>query len=273
MKVNFVENGASRYVVGTLKRFNQRNEIFKRALWDPTILDLGNQFYSNNFKPRKKLGYSLKDISLLNASWYLDTHFTQSAKGGQGGLYDWKGQAPTTNTSESGLKKMVGEPQRLTIDIKRVANFLGASLIGVCALDRRWLYSYGYYPLREEPISKIEIPEEYNHAIVIAIEMDFKGISYSPTYPASATTGINYSKMAFIAGLMAQYIRGLGYKAIPCGNDTACSIPIAIDAGLGELSRNGLLIISRTAGATCVGAPSVSASSSTSPHRLWENGR
>jgi reductive dehalogenase len=48
--------------------------------------------------------------------------------------------------------------------------------------------------------------------------------------------------MAFGAGLLATYIRGLGYKAIPCGNDTACSIPLAIDAGLGELGRNCMLI-------------------------------
>ncbi|MBT8363981.1 MAG: reductive dehalogenase, partial [Deltaproteobacteria bacterium] len=54
--------------------------------------------------------------------------------------------------------------------------------------------------------------------------------------------GAGYSRMAFTAGLLAQYIRGLGYQAIPCGNDTACSIPIAIDAGLGEIARNGLLI-------------------------------
>jgi len=38
------------------------------------------------------------------------------------------------------------------------------------------------------------------------------------------------------------FIRNLGYEAIQCGNDTALSIPLAIDAGLGELGRNGLLI-------------------------------
>ena len=38
--------------------------------------------------------------------------------------------------------------------------------------------------------------------------------------------------MAFVAGLLAHHIRGLGFGAIACGNDTACSIPIAIDAGL-----------------------------------------
>ena len=42
---------------------------------------------------------------------------------------------------------------------------------------------------------------------------------------------------------MAQFLHHLGYKAIPCGNDTAVSIPYAIQAGSGELGRNGLLII------------------------------
>jgi len=54
-----------------------------------------------------------------------------------------------------------------------------------------------------------------------------------------------YSRMAVTAGLLAQYIRGLGYKALPMGNDTACSVPMAIDAGLGELSRAGWLITPR----------------------------
>jgi reductive dehalogenase len=72
--------------------------------------------------------------------------------------------------------------------------------------------------------------------------MDYDAIACSPESPASAATGFGYSRMAFAAGLLATYIRGIGYKAIPCGNDTACSIPLAIDAGLGELGRNCMLI-------------------------------
>jgi epoxyqueuosine reductase QueG len=41
---------------------------------------------------------------------------------------------------------------------------------------------------------------------------------------------------------MAQFIRNLGYTALPCANDTALSIPLAIDAGLGALGRIGILI-------------------------------
>ena len=48
--------------------------------------------------------------------------------------------------------------------------------------------------------------------------------------------------MAFVASSLAHYIRSLGYKAIPSGNDTALSIPNAVEAGLGELGRHGLLI-------------------------------
>jgi reductive dehalogenase len=48
--------------------------------------------------------------------------------------------------------------------------------------------------------------------------------------------------MATLSASLAKYIRALGYPAIPSGNDTAQSIPLAIDAGLGELGRNGLLL-------------------------------
>lgn len=48
--------------------------------------------------------------------------------------------------------------------------------------------------------------------------------------------------MSFLAGSLAEFIRALGYHAIPCGNDTALSIPLAIDAGLGQLGRHERLI-------------------------------
>jgi epoxyqueuosine reductase QueG len=48
--------------------------------------------------------------------------------------------------------------------------------------------------------------------------------------------------MGFIAPSMARFIQELGYHAMPSGNDTALSIPMAVDAGLGELGRNGILI-------------------------------
>lgn len=244
MKANLVDKGASRYAVGKVERFDQKNDMFSRSLWDPSMTDLGQKFYFTEVIPREKPGYTLQDQSFVNAGWHLEARFARGIRGGQEGLYawDWEGEVYTTPRVTPGLRITVDDPAKVTREIKKVAKFFGASLVGVCELDGRWLYSYGYYRLRDEPVEKIEIPQDYKYAITMAIEMDYKGISCSPAHPASVATGLNYSKMAFIAGLLAQYIRGLGYKAIPMGNDTACSIPIAIDAGLGELGRSGQLI-------------------------------
>ena len=57
----------------------------------------------------------------------------------------------------------------------------------------------------------------------IAIPMDVDLLGLAPTSPA-------------------WFIRRLGCQGIPCVNDTAQSVPFAIDAGLGELSRLNKLV-------------------------------
>jgi reductive dehalogenase len=89
-------------------------------------------------------------------------------------------------------------------------------------------------------VGVVEMP--YRWAIVMGIEMDWQGINQTPGYPASAATALAYSRMAELSASLARYIRALGYPALPCGNDTGQSIPLAIDAGLGEIGRNGLLL-------------------------------
>ncbi|MBP1733892.1 MAG: reductive dehalogenase, partial [Deltaproteobacteria bacterium] len=129
-------------------------------------------------------------------------------------------------------------------NIKKAALFLGASQVGICKLDRHWLYSHRFHPHTHEHVP-IEIPEEFHYAIVMAHEMPYDLMQTSPAYGGFASTGRGYSMMAFVASSLSHYIRSLGYQAIPTGNDTALSIPIAIDAGLGELGRNGMLITKR----------------------------
>ena len=58
----------------------------------------------------------------------------------------------------------------------------------------------------------------------------------------NAVSSMGYSRMAVAAGSIAEFIRGLGFHAIPCGNDTALSVPVAIQAGLGHVGRHGRLI-------------------------------
>ena len=242
MKIASAEQGAGRYVVGKTERFDQKNEMFCRPLWDPPMLALGKKFYMTEVPPKDKPGYRLTDQALVNAAWHLENTFAQGVAGGRMGMYAWEWEKIFEYPQvPPGLKIDIDDLRKITGDIKKAATFFGAALVGVCKLDGRWVYSSAF-PLRDQKSVPNELPEEYQFAITIAVEMGYEDIRCSPSSPASAATGLGYSKMAFIAGLLAHHIRGLGYKAIACGNDTACSIPIAIDAGLGELARNGLLI-------------------------------
>ncbi|MBU7015600.1 MAG: reductive dehalogenase, partial [Theionarchaea archaeon] len=127
-------------------------------------------------------------------------------------------------------------PEQLTAVVKKAARFYGASLVGISRIDSRWVYSH------DREGTPVEIPEGATHAVVMALEMDPRGIGTTPALTSSAVVGLAYSRIAFLLACMGEFIRNLGYKAIQMGNDTALSIPLAVDAGLGELGRHGLLI-------------------------------
>jgi epoxyqueuosine reductase len=228
-------------LVGPIERFNQRNDMFRRARYDPEWIERARPFYGPT-QAQDKPGYRQEDHALGKAAWYVEHFFAMGCQGSNHkGLYAWEFPDPERAKMPLDLKIDVSDRAEVSRKVKKAARFFGASLVGICELDRRWIYSHVSNDVTGES-NPLEIPKEYRYAIALAVEMDYSFIQTSPTGGSAAATGLGYSKMAFVAGLLAQFIRGLGYKAIPCGNDTALSIPIALEAGLGELGRNGLLV-------------------------------
>ncbi len=88
----------------------------------------------------------------------------------------------------------------------------------------------------------LQIPETMNRVIVMAFEMDYDTVMQYPSLNGGAAAMHGYSRMATTASALSMFIQELGYNAIPCGNNTGLSVPMAIDAGLGELGRQGILI-------------------------------
>jgi len=224
-------------------RFDQKNEMFKRALWDERMRPYGRRFYKEvNYQ--EKIGFRKIDYALRNAAWNLEWSAGFGNSRSNFGLYAWEGvPARIRHYLETGdpLKE---SPEAMSKIIKQVARFFGADLVGICRLHPNWVYSHEYNTITQEHYP-IEVPEGVHHAVVMAIEMDYEMIHTSPSGVEGAATGLGYSKMVFVANLLAMFIRGLGYRAIPSGNDTALSVPLAMAAGLGERSRMGLLITKR----------------------------
>jgi len=137
--------------------------MFKRPFWDPEVRDLFKRFYKDRVPPKDKPGYHLKDQAMVNAAWHLESHFGCGVCGGRTGLYDWEwnGRFDYPRVPK-GLKISTEDSSAVTRDVKKVARFFGASLVGICRMDRRWLYSRAYLLTPEGGvIAENEIPEEY----------------------------------------------------------------------------------------------------------------
>ena len=120
MGVTYVEKGASRYIIGDTQPFDQKNEMFKRPLWNPVMSVLGKNSMPTLSCQKNKPGYMLKDQAAVNASWYLDDlcHNVQE-KGGITCLFawEWNGRFSYPRVS-SGLKIYDTDPVSITRDIK-----------------------------------------------------------------------------------------------------------------------------------------------------------
>lgn len=88
----------------------------------------------------------------------------------------------------------------------------------------------------------LQIPETMNRVVVMAFEMDYDSIMQYPNLNGGAAAMHGYSRMTTTSAALSTFIQELGYNAIPCGNMTGLSVPMAIDAGLGEMGRQGILI-------------------------------
>jgi epoxyqueuosine reductase len=228
---------------GDAARFDQRNTIYNRTTWDPAMEENGQKWYGARvFEDRS--GYTLEDWAFAMAAWNLERRFGHGSLAGNSGLTQWdmaEEEVRKLSRLASGQKYNVSDRAQMSKDVKRVARFLGACLVGICRTDQRWVYSHRFNRLTSE-YEAVDIPPEYESAIVYAVEMDYQVIALSPAYTSIAAAALGYSGMVYVSGLLAHFIRTLGYKAIPCGNDTALSIPMAIEAGLGTLGRHGMLI-------------------------------
>jgi reductive dehalogenase len=230
----------TRYRADDARPFDQKNEMFKRVRWDPELKQAGRAFYGL-IDPKDKAGYRLEDISLRNAGWFLEMAYARGVIASNYGLFSWENKRQGMSLLPEDLKLDSSNPGHNTRLVKKAARLFGAEMVGICKTDKRWIYAQGYELVKRLEY-EIDIPDEYQYVINMAVSMDYDYYRYSPTFSSGGSTGLGYSKMAFTAGLLAQFLRQLGYKAIPSGNDTAMNVPYAIQAGLGELGRNGFLI-------------------------------
>ncbi|UYP47862.1 Epoxyqueuosine reductase [Candidatus Lokiarchaeum ossiferum] len=229
------------------QRFPEENNCFLRALYDKEFPSYQKDLLTNMVElvDSGEKGYRRLDLALYAASWTIDQHMPFAAK--------WFPKPSSNDYIPIDIVKR--PPDNIPVDeltkyTKRAARFLGASDVGIAKVDPNWILKNSAKAMgpadeltkEKLRLTNVELPEGVTNCIVCAIEMDPSGIRNAPNFLEVASVGMGYSNMTALSVSVAQFIRNLGYIAIPSTNDTGFSIPLAIDAGLGAFGRNGLLI-------------------------------
>ena len=126
-------------------------------------------------------------------------------------------------------RQHVDKPEKMSREIKARAVALGAGTVGITKLTEQALY-VGHDP-------------QYANAIVLLVPMDSAEMAHVTTNRAGVETMRAYMEISRTAIKLAESIRRMGWRARAyCEAADILHIPLAIDAGLGQLGKHGSLI-------------------------------
>jgi reductive dehalogenase len=126
------------------------------------------------------------------------------------------------------------DAQYLSRHIKETAYFLRADAVGICQLPGYAVYTHS--AATGDPVTL-----DHKYAVAVLVDQDSRTAEATTGYDwiSNAMSFVAYSASGFIACLLADYIRRLGYpaRAHHAMNYQVIVPPILLWAGLGEMSR------------------------------------
>ena len=251
-------------VVGKIERYDERDNVFAREALEPGS-PREIEYHRRNphlVEIDREIGSFIQAKRDTTASGWKKAYYQSSFSPiAHLGLPDCVDGVPLS----PGVGRSPEENARI---LKALALHLGADLAGSGPLRQEWVYSHrGVLPYFEgqeaNPPLFEGMPEHYTgreygdrieishpSAIAMAFAQDFDTMKAGPGEASDLEVGRIYSKSALVAAQLARFIRTLGYsaRAHHLRNYGVLVVPVAVDAGLGELARCGYMI-SRSYGA------------------------
>jgi len=236
--------GSRGYAKGEVERFDERDIVFARNRSLPENSDVYHRYYKRNpgrearDAARRKKGGPVGSLGVIDAGYRPNVSMIEASFM----IPDLFGPVALPRTNE---EKAVISPSKAAKIVKGFAGHLGASLVGICKVDPLWVYSHrgeifdGNWDRWGEAI-----PDPLPYAVVIATEMDYRNVCTAPHTPTLLESAGNYAMGAHITTVLAHWFSHMGYQAAAhhSRHYDLPLVPLAVDAGLGELGRFGYLI-------------------------------
>ena len=239
--------GTMDHVVGDAKRFDERDIVFARIEGLKPGTEPYIQYYeahpekkTYDDKRRESGGFPVGPPGAIDAGYLPNTAMTEATFRMCGFIGDHALAKPEPDTPPYPLS-----PEKATSIIKHFALHLGADLVGVCRVNPLWVYSHkGEIHYGEWEEWGMEKPEPLPFAVVFATEMSHEHVRAAPHTPTLAESATQYCKGEYISTILAQWFAAMGYRAAAQHflHYDLLPVPLAVDAGLGELGRLGYLI-------------------------------
>jgi len=139
------------------------------------------------------------------------------------------------------------DPRWMAAHIKETAYFLRADMVGICKLPSYAVYSNSNW----ENGKRVELNHKYAIAILIDQDIQTAQAFNGHDWISSSMSFMSYTASGFIACILADYIRQLGYpaRAHHAANYQIVVPPILLLAGLGEMCRIGDIVLNPFLGA------------------------
>ncbi len=144
-----------------------------------------------------------------------------------------------TGETSVDVSDTASDPSSSADTMKAIAHALGGDMTGICEIP-----DYAWYSHQEDGS---DIQPYHRNAIVILIDQGFETMegASGDDWISGAQSMRAYMRGAEIAGVLADHIRSLGHAARSHTNfdSDLLHIPLVLQAGLGELSRIGELVL------------------------------
>ena len=238
-----------------MKKYDERETLFSRIRLKKGTREY-KDFYKKNRKSRqpddKQRGVYFRD-SLRKDKYFKDLFFPLV-----------KNNKEYIKTAFDMAESKEVNPVRVNIDkafssnLKEIAKYYGATDVGIVKLT-----DYSYYSHQGGLSDAVNISSynnkilpKFNTAIVFTVVMDKEKINRAPHFEELLATEEAYLQVAMIGSRMAVYLKDLGYNAMFNNSEFyyAPMVPLAYDAGLGEIGMCNHIVTKKHGNNVRIGA-------------------